>query len=265
MGGRLRGAAMVLATLLGLAGPAEAHTSYMSPNVFSAGPETERVTIQTSFTEDFLRPEFPVESQDFHLYRPNGQRDAYKNVVVLSQMTVLEDDLAEAGTYLFTTGERLGRTGLQAQVGGAWRPLEPGATAPAGAPTRRSQTATVANVYVTKGAPTNGVLAIQVGHLAIVPITHPSAIFLDSGFQFRVLFDGRPLANQEINLYRDGGGYDATPFHQIVRTDASGEARLSFERAGVYVIMTRASGDAPAGAATPVRSYTTSLTFEVAR
>lgn len=247
------------------AAPALAHTSYLQPNVFSAGPEAEHVTIEASFTEDFLHPEFPVESQDFHLYRPDGRRDTYDNVVVLSQMTVLENDLTEPGTYLFTTGERLGRTGLQGLINGQWRPLDPDEPPPAGTQTRQSQTATVANVYVTKGAPSNGALGVHVGQLEILPLTHPSAIFMEEGFRVRVLMGGRPLANQEINLDRDGGAYDAPPFHQVLQTDAAGEALIRFDRPGIYLAMVRASGDAPAGAATPVRSYTTSLTFEVSR
>ncbi|MEJ0061558.1 MAG: DUF4198 domain-containing protein [Terricaulis sp.] len=259
MKGMIWGLALMLAPTA-----ASAHTSYLKPNSFGSA-EANAVTIEASFTEDFLRPEIPVESQDWHLYRPDGLRDTYDNVVVLRQMTVLESDLTEPGTYRFTTGERLGRTSTQARIDGQWRPLEPGAAAPAGAPTRQSQTATVADVYVTKGAPSDAVLGIAVGHLAIRPLTHPSAIFLDDGFRFRVAFDGAPLANQDVNVYRDGGIYDETPFHQVFRTDSNGELHLSFDRPGAYLIMTRHSADAPAGSATQIRSYTTSLTFEVTR
>jgi len=245
--------------------PALAHTSYLKPNVFSAGPGVERVSIEAAFTENFPQPDGPVESQDFHLYQPDARRDVYDNIAVLSQMTVLENDLTEPGTYLFSSGERLGRTGLQGLIDGQWRPLDPDEPPPPGVRTRQTQTATVANVYVTKGATSNGVLGVHVGTLEIMPLTHPSAICMDDGFRVRVLMSGRALANQEINLDRDGGAYDATPFHQVLRTDAAGEALIHFDRPGIYLAMVRASGDAPAGAATPIRSYTTSLTFEVSR
>ena len=52
---------------------------------------------------------------------------------------------------------------------------------------------------------------------------------------------------------------------QIHKTDANGRLKLKFAQPGVYLIMARHRGDAPAGAATPYRSYTTSLTFEVTR
>lgn len=252
----------VLAALV--AAPASAHTNYMEPSVFSAG-EASQVTIESSFTEDFSRPEFPVEAQDFHLYRPDGRRDTYDRITALSQMTVLESDLTEAGTYLFTTGERLGRNSLQIRVNGQWTPLEPGAQPPAGAQTRQSQTATVANVYVTKGAPTSQVLSVNVGRFAIHPVTHPSEIYLESGFSVQVTLDGRPVPNQALELTRDGGRYDDPPFVQTLHTDAQGALTITFDRPGAYLLMTRLSADAPAGSPTPVRSYTTSLTFEVSR
>ncbi|MBL8545685.1 MAG: DUF4198 domain-containing protein [Hyphomonadaceae bacterium] len=243
---------------------ASAHTSYMQPNLFDTA-NASQVTIETSFTEDFSRPEIAVESQDFHLYRPDGRRDSYDRVTVLNQMTVLESDLTETGTYRFTTGERLGRTSLQARIDGEWRPLEPGAEAPRGVQTRQSQTATVADVYVTKGPPTTQVIGVSVGRLAIVPVTHPNSIYLDEGFSLRVTFDGAPVANQALELTRDGGGYDEPAFVQTLHTDASGALTIRFTQPGVYLLMTRKSGDAPSGAETAVRSYTTSLTFEVSR
>lgn len=247
-----------------IAAPASAHTAYMQPNVFDSA-NASQVTIETSFTEDFSRPEVAVESQDFHLYRPDGRRDSYDRVTVLNQMTVLESDLTETGTYRFTSGERLGRLSTQVRIDGQWRPIDPEATPPRGAPTRQSQTATVSDVYVTKGPPTSQVIDVNVGRLAIRPVTHPNSIYLDQGFSLRVTFDGAPVANQELELTRDGGGYDEPAFVRTLRTDAAGALTISFAQPGVYLLMTRMSGDAPAGSATAVRSYTTSLTFEVMR
>ena len=253
----------ISAALLG-ATSASAHTSYMQPNVFDT-PNASQVTIETSFTEDFSRPEIAVQSEDFHLYRPDGRRDTFDRVTVLNQVTILESDLTEPGTYRFTTGERLGRTGLQGLIDGQWRPLDPDEAPPAGVQTRRSQTATVADVYVTKGPPSTQVIGVAVGRLAIQPVTHPNSIYLDEGFQLRVMFDGAAVANQDLELTRDGGGYDEQTFRRTVRTDANGALTIRFDQPGAYLLMTRMSGNAPAGSPTDVRSYTTSLTFEVRR
>jgi methionine-rich copper-binding protein CopC len=250
--------------LAALTGTAQAHTSYVLPNVFSTS-NADKVTLEVSLTEDFFRPEIAVQSQDFHLIRPNGARDTYDNIASLQQMTVLENDLTEPGTYRFSTGARLGRTSSMVRVGAEWRPLERGQTPPAGAQTQTSQTETVAEVYVTKGAPTRSAVDAPSGRLRFHPITHPSEIYLADGFDFTVLFGGAPLANQELTLYRGGGSYDEPHFGQTVRSDALGRVHLNFAQPGIYLAMTRHRAAAPAGAETSQRSYTTSLTFEVSR
>jgi uncharacterized GH25 family protein len=268
--GAARARVSVQAIVLALAasallGPAQAHTSYLMPSTYSTASD-DVVTIEASFAETmFFRPEIAVGAQDFHLYRPDGRRDYFDRIESFRQATILESDLAERGTYRFTTGERLGRISTLYRIDGEWRGLEPGAPAPAGAEAMRSQTATVADVYVTKGAPTDAALRVAVGRLAITPITHPSAIYLEDGFAFEVTFDGALLPNQEIEIDREGGGYEEPKFHRLVRTDAAGRVTLSFDRPGAYLVMTRHRATAPAGAETPMRSYTTSLTFEVSR
>lgn len=256
--------AAALLYLIG-ASPASAHVSYMEPSVFVT-TQADVVTIETSFAEDFMfRPEITVTSDDFHVVRPNGQRAPFSRIESFTQVTILESDLTEPGTYRFTTGERLGRTSTYVQVNGEWRPVAPGETVPDGAPTRASQTATVSDVYVTKGAPTDAARKVEIGRLAIVPVTHPNAIYRDEGAVFDVLFDGKPLAGQEMELDRQGGDYEEPRFSQIIKSDQNGRVTLSFDRAGVYLLHTRHRADAPAGSATPMRGYTTSLTFEVSQ
>lgn len=260
--------AITLAALVMPAG-ASAHVSYMLPNFFSL-TDGRMVTITSSFAEKMFNPEVVVTSQDWHLLRPDGKRDTFDKITSFAQVTVLESDIAQPGTYRFTTGERLGRFSTIARVKDAWvtvNPEDPNAKVPAGATeTSRSQTATVADVYFTKGKPTRtAVDAAPVGRLAITPVTHPNAIFMDEGFDLAVSYGGKPLPNFELILYRQDGAYDEKPFEQFHKTDAAGKLKLKFGRPGVYLIMGRHMGDSPAGAQTPYRSYTTSLTFEVTR
>lgn len=259
-----RALAVIAAVALAAATPAWAHTSYLMPNVF-ATIEGETVTVQSAFSDDFPRPEIAVDAQDFHMLLPDGKKAGFDKVVQLRQVTVLEGKLPQSGTYRFTTGERLGRSGQMVRENGVWRPLSPGEPAPAGTQARDSQTATVAEVYVTKGAPTRQAVDAPQGRLAFKLVTHPSEAYLGEDFVFRVLFDGAPLKGQEIEVTRDGGGYEEPKYARILKADADGKVVLKADRPGVYLFMTRHGADAPAGAATPMRSYTTSLTLEVSR
>ncbi|MEM8937612.1 MAG: DUF4198 domain-containing protein, partial [Pseudomonadota bacterium] len=95
--------------------------------------------------------------------------------------------------------------------------------------------------------------------------THPSEIYLDEEFEFKLMFNGEPLAGHNMTLYRAGGAYEEPAFSVSVTTEDDGAVALEFEDPGVYLIMTRHRAAAPDGADTPFRSYTTSLTFEVIR
>ncbi|MCW5760199.1 MAG: DUF4198 domain-containing protein, partial [Phenylobacterium sp.] len=148
---------------------------------------------------------------------------------------------------------------------GEWRPLEPGEAPPAGAQTRSSQTVTVAEVYVTKGAPTRAAVDAPSGRLTIRTGVHPNEIYLDKPLTVTVAFDGAPAAGQEIELDREGGAFEDPKFHKVARTGADGTLKLTFDRPGTYLIMARHAAPAPPGSATEMRSYTTSLTFEVLR
>ncbi len=256
-------ALMLLATLA-FSETAAAHTSYLLPNVFTT-PDAGLVTLQSAFTEDFSRPEVGIPTADWHVVTPSGARAAFRRIDPLEQLTVLEAELPEPGTYRFSTGERLGRVGLQVMIAGQWIPVEPGQKLPPGAPTRPSQTVTVADVYVSKGQPTMAAVEARGGRLELKPVVHPNAVTLAGGFRVVVLLDGKPVADQAIHLQREGGAYETPKFDRIVKTDARGQAVLSFDRPGAYLLMTRLSADAPPGSQTPIRSYTTSLTLEVTR
>lgn len=257
-----------LALALGLvasAGPAAAHTSYMLPSTFDA-TNAGFVTIQSSFSENFFAPEIAVDSDHWTVIAPDGSTRDFDSVTKLRQLIVMEAELEADGTYRFTSGERLGRTSTEALLpDGSWEVLESAdAPMPEGAEGPYSiQTATVADVYVSKGPLTEIALEPDVGVLAISPVTHPNDIFLGEGFTFELLFEGAPLGGHTLTLYRDGGAYEEPGFAQDVVTDETGRAAIAFDRPGVYLLMTRYRAPAPDGAETDIRSYTTSLTFEV--
>ena len=241
---------------------ATADTSYLRPNWFITATD-ELVTVQSSFTESFSNPAVGVKSDAWTVIGPNGATSAFRTKVELVQLTALEADTRTSGTYRLSTGERLGRISQQVLVDDAWQPLAPGRPIPPDAQTRQSQTATVADVYVTRGAPTTAPAEARIGALELKPITHPNDVYLDTGFAFRVQLNGKPVANQPVEIWREGGAYEEPAYRQLITSAADGAVKATFDRAGVYLIWTRLSGDAPAGAATPIRSYTTSLTLEV--
>ena len=259
--------AFALISALFFTSAVSAHTSYLKPNVFSTS-RGKMVTLESAFTEDFSNPEVSITSQDWHFYFPDSSQGQYDHIVKFKQLTVLEQELSQTGTYRFSTGERLGRKGKMyqmpdGQLKSVFNEKREELPKPAGAKIVTTQTATVADVYVTKGAPTQPVLSTKIGRLRIEPVTHPNEVYLEEGFSFKLTFDDKSLAQQEMTLYRDGGAYADDKGKRHFKTSDNGTTTLNFTKPGIYLLMTRHRATPPKGVEMDMRSYTTSLTFEV--
>lgn len=243
---------------LGLAGLAHAHSPYMLPSAFDLS-DRKLVTVQGAFTEAFFSPEVAMKSDGYAVIGPDGARKAL-TPTYLQQVALVEAAVEAAGTYRITTGQRAGRVGKAALVNGEWEFLEPG-KAPAGAQVVDMQSITTADVYVTRGAPSQGALAPVGKGLEFTAVTHPSDITTGQPAEFVVLFDGKPVADQEVTVHLGDARYVEKAAPVTVRSDAQGRFQIKPERSGVYQAQARYRV-APAAAGQPGQSHTYSLTFE---
>ncbi|NIJ65350.1 putative GH25 family protein [Sphingomonas leidyi] len=256
-------------TLLGAIGAlvlgtaAQAHMPYLLPTLFDIG-KGDHVTVTASFGEDAFVPEIGMKDAPFHFIRPDGTRGEVGTPTYLRDLTIFEADLSAEGTYRLTTGQRLGRKGRMYQAGGKWIIAGEDGAPPAGARTVDVQSTTLAEAYVTRGAASAGALRPIGTALEIQPRTHPAEIAAGSDARFRLLFDGKPLADTEVTLFRAAGNYDGRKIAATVRSDARGDFTLRPGEAGIYLILVRHRTAAPAGSETPYRSYTYTLAFDAA-
>jgi hypothetical protein len=251
-------ALLIAATFLAAAvAPAAAYTAYLMPDDFL--PDDRSVSLQASYATTFFTPQHAVGG-NFAVINPDGSDGFYSQIEVAQQSTNLHGALYDEGTYRFTTGEQLGAVANMVGVDGSWRQLGQGEVPPEGAPTTTLQTVTVADVYVTLGAPSRQAVDRTIGRLALRPVTHPNQVVVSQGFQVQATFDGAPFANAALVLYKAGepeGNLD-----RYVTTDASGNATLVLDQPGQYIVVARHRAGAPAGGAAQVQSFTTSLVFE---
>lgn len=256
-----RSAALLL-TLVG-ASAAQAHMPYVLPTLFDLG-KGDHVTVQSAFAEDAFLPEVAMRDAPFHLVGPDGKDLPTGPVTHLRDLSMFEAAIPADGTYRVTSGQRAGRKGKMFRQGDKWEMRGEGGEPPANAEQVDVQSMTLADAYVTRGQPTDAALKPSGKALEIQAITHPNGIVAGSDASFALLFDGRPLPQADITLFRSAGLYDGRKVVAQVRSGADGRFSLKPEDAGTYLILVRHRGAAPAGSETPYRSYTYTLTFDAA-
>ncbi len=251
------------ALMLGAPGAALAHMPYLLPGQFDV-TSRDHVTVQASFTEEVFVPDVVMRSDAWQVRGPDGTAPIAK-VTYLRDLALFEVDTPKPGAYRISSGERLGRKSkMFKDAEGRWAMTGEGATAAPGAEQVEVQSVTQAEVYVSKGAPTDDVLAPTGNGLELRPVTHPAKVFAGTPAAFELLFDGQPLEGARVEVFRSAGVYDGRKALDAVTTDAAGRFSVNAPDSGTYMTLVRHRAPAPAGAETPYRSYTHTLTFEAA-
>ncbi len=125
------------------------------------------------------------------------------------------------------------------------------------------QSLSISEAYVTADKPSVKALAPVGKGLEIVAITHPSDLVVDEKFEFIVQFDGKPLVDQKVSVYRSPMDLASQSAVQNVSTDSQGKAVLPLAKPGIYLALVRHRAPAPAGAAAPSYGHNYTLTFRV--
>jgi uncharacterized GH25 family protein len=244
---------------------ATAHTPYLAPNNFTprAG---ETLSLDAAFAETFFVPEAVFDNSRFTVTTPDGKTAPLDGVQLLKTRAVAEYTLPQGkGTYRLSTGTRSGAQFRSWELDGKKESSrDPNAKIPAGAKiTANFQSVTLAETYVTVGEPDRGALAAHGKGIEFVLDTHPNDLFVGEAFAFTVQFDGKPLADQKVEITEAVWTSDRKAQTTTVLTDAQGRASAKLDRAGTWLALTRHRTKAPAGA--PVDEYSNSytLTFRV--
>lgn len=253
-------AALALAVSL----PASAHTPYLVPSNF-APRAGQTIALDASFAEAFFVPEAAFDGSQFTVTGPDGAESPLASQAMKTRAVAEYTLPAGTGTYRISTGPRLGalfRT--WEQNGKRESSRDPAAKIPAGAKVISDfQSLTQAVSYVTVGNPDRAALAPRNKGLELVPVTHPNDLYVGEAFDFIVQYDGKPLADQPLEITEAVWSSDRTPQVANLKSDVAGHVRIPLSAAGTWLALTRYRTVAPAGA--PVAEYSNSftLTFHV--
>lgn len=240
--------------------PAFAHMPYVLPSAFEAA--RDRITIEASFGEDAFRPEIAMKDAPFEVTGPDGRTVPLAAPMLTGDVTIVEAPLPAEGLYRVSSGQRLGRIGKMYRTGNVWTIVGEGAAPPAGVAVVAVRSATIADAYVLRGKPgASGALAVRGKALEIHPLGDPASYSPGAQAMFEILYDGKPLAGEEITLFREAGVYDGRKQAGTATTDKSGRITLTPPDAGRYLILARHRTATPTGR-DAYTSFTATLAFE---
>jgi uncharacterized GH25 family protein len=116
--------------------------------------------------------------------------------------------------------------------------------------------------FVTVGSPT--ALKDTKGEgLELVPLQHPNDLYARETTKFRLLLDGKPAKDFEVEIIAGGTRYRDAPDELVLETDANGEFAVTWPAPGLYWLD---AGTADEGATVPgvkKRRASYNATFEV--
>lgn len=256
--------ALVLGCAMLAAPLANAHTPYLVPVSFEPAYK-DWVSLDAGFAEAFFYPDVPFTNGNFQVLTPAGEWKKPSRYEEFTTRTILEYQLTDKGTYRFTTGSRLGDVFRSYELNEERKATrDPKDVLPEGAKLLdHYQSVTVAETYVTKDKPTTAALKPYNKGLEIVAVKHPNDLVAGDKFQLRVLFDGKPLAAKEINLYTAQDGNDHEKPTATATTNAQGDAEFTVANKGIYLLHVRHTAPAPKDAKAPNYGYIYTLTFGV--
>ncbi|MGH1470782.1 MAG: DUF4198 domain-containing protein [Cellvibrionaceae bacterium] len=217
-----------------------AHTPYYVPNTFEVS-KNGLVALDASFAEIFFVPEVAFNNGDFKIITPDGKEIQPDLVSELKTRVVVEHVLKTDGTYRFSTGKRIGAVFTVYEESGE-RKTARGAESDIPKDSKileRYQSITMAETYISKGAPSNTALAAKNIGLEIIPQANPNDLFVGDQFSGALLFDGKRLKNAEVNIYLAKNQFSSEKPEISVQSDDQGLVSIPFTKEGVYLLRVR--------------------------
>ncbi|MEM7284436.1 MAG: DUF4198 domain-containing protein [Pseudomonadota bacterium] len=241
---------------------AHAHYQWLSPNFFVDSREKAWLSFDHTFGDQRFHPDSgPSSYYRWWIVGPDGLRRSFPNMYLGKTKTVGEVELTEPGTYRLEAEEAfMSWTLLKIDGKDVWQPGRRDDFTDSEVVSSRLYF-NKSMAYVTLGTETDSVLEMSGDPLEILFSDHPNKARPGGSLGIRVMANGAPLANQEVNIFAEGGsGHDAT---DVCTTDKQGQCRIRTKTTGRFLLATRRTLDEPQGDGTDGYSHSVTVMFEV--
>lgn len=197
---------------------------------------------------------------------PDGQTVTPQNPYKGRTRASFDLELRQPGTYRIAVADSMVMARWEEEgKPKRWRgtPAEMAANIPANAAKLEvEQMQRRVETFVTVGSPTEAKSTRGEG-LELVALRHPNDLYAGEASKFRVLLDGKPAKNLDVEILAGGTRYRDLPGEIAQKTDASGEFTVTWPAPGLYWLDV---GIADEGATVPnvkKRRASYNATFEV--
>lgn len=238
----------VALTVIGVAVPLSAHRLWMVPSTTVVAGADNWVTFDAASSNDIFYPDHQPLRAEPAASAPDGTPAKVENFSIGKYRSTFDLHLTQAGTWKLA----LANNGVQGSYkqGGEEKRLPRGTTAdkiasliPADATdVKLAETSSRNEVFVTLGAPTDGVLKATGSGLEFVPVTHPNDLVVNEPATFGFTVDGKPAAGLTVTLIAGGGRYRNAVTEVTLTTDAKGQVTVKWPIPGMYWLNTTATG-----------------------
>ncbi len=179
----------------------------------------------------------PIEG--LSITTPDGQPITAQNPAKSRTRGTFDLELRQPGTYrVAIADEAITARWVEEGKPKRWRgtPAEMAANIPANAAKLEvEQIQRRVETFVTVGSPTDVKPGTGSG-IELVPLQHPNDLYTGDSAKLRFLLDGKPAADLEVEVIRDGTRYRDSPEAIVQKTDKDGAVTIKWPEAGMYWI-----------------------------
>lgn len=235
----IRAAALALGLALVAAPAAEAHRAWLKPQTTVLSGEQAWVTLDAGISNTlFLADHAAMRLEGLTIVNPDGSTSAPQNPSTGKYRSTFDAALPKPGTYrvaVVTEGVMASyKVGDETK---RWRgqAAELATAIPAGASeVRVTQSQRRIETFVSLGAPNATALKPTGKGLELEFLTHPNDLAAGEAAQFRLLMDGKPAPDVEVEVVLGDTRYRAAGVEQKVKSAADGLLKITWPEAGMY-------------------------------
>lgn len=168
---------------------------------------------------------------------PDGQAVTPQNLYKGRSRSSFDLELRQPGTYRIAVADSMVMARWEEDgKPKRWRgsPAEMAANIPANAAKLEiEQVQRRVEAFVTVGSPSD-VKARKADGLELVPLQHPNDLYANETTKFRLLLDGKPAKDLEVEVLAGGTRYRDTPGKLTIKSDTNGEFAVTWPAPGLY-------------------------------